>query len=184
MAVADTESHSKSGVSFKPPSSLGLEAAEDFDWSSVEQVSTLVCKTTLLDLQQLWRQHATTMDDYGKEYAENMYNLHAKVIKDIASIKEFKVKPILELLNVFTNHCRSTMLDTFQELRQQDEAFTQALYQSTRSAFGRNLRTALEARDAWHRDKVRALRARHDAQIAAVRSSAAVEIAQRQTQLK
>ncbi len=52
--------------------------------------------------------------------------------------------------------------------------------QTSRTAFIRNLRAALEARDAWYREKLRGLRARHDTQLAAVRHSSAVEMQQRQ----
>lgn len=54
---------------------------DNFDWSSVEQVTSLVSKTTLAGLQQQWKQHAGSMDQYGRSFAENMYNMHSQVIK-------------------------------------------------------------------------------------------------------
>ena len=54
---------------------------EDVDWSSVDQVANLVSKTTLAGLQQLWRQHATTMDETGRSFAEQMYTTHSQVVK-------------------------------------------------------------------------------------------------------
>jgi DNA-binding GntR family transcriptional regulator len=44
-----------------------------------------------------------------------------------------------------------------QAMRQADDAFAQTLYQASRKAFARNLRDALDAKDAAHADKVRRL---------------------------
>jgi hypothetical protein len=52
-----------------------------------------------------------------------------------------------------------------QDVRRQDDAFTQRLYTTTRLGFTQNLRAALEARDGWYRDKLRGVRARHEAQL-------------------
>lgn len=54
---------------------------DNFDWSSVEQVTALVSKTTLAGLQQQWKTHAVQMDQYGRTFAESMYNAHSQVIK-------------------------------------------------------------------------------------------------------
>jgi hypothetical protein len=54
---------------------------DGFDWSSVEQVTALVSKTTLAGLQQQWKQHAASMDQFGRSFAESMFNYHSQVIK-------------------------------------------------------------------------------------------------------
>ncbi|GFR47913.1 hypothetical protein Agub_g9713 [Astrephomene gubernaculifera] len=157
---------------------------EDVDWSSVDQVSQLVSRTTMAAMQQLWRQHASGMDELGREYAERMYESHSQAVRDIAEVKNFDLRRVLTLLNSFTESTRELVLDVMQEMKQRDDEFTQQLYQTTRGAFSRNLRAALEARDAWYREKLRGLRQRHDTQLAAVRHAAAVELQQRQMQLK
>lgn len=160
------------------------QGQEDVDWSSVDQVANLVSKTTLAGLQQLWRQHATTMDEAGRSFAQQMYTTHSQAVKDIASVKDFNLQRVLELLNSFTGATREAVLELLQDVRKQDDEFTSQLYQTSRSAFSRNLRAALDARDAWYREKLRGLRSRHEAQLVAVRHSAQVELQQRQMQLK
>ncbi|KXZ53289.1 hypothetical protein GPECTOR_7g1183 [Gonium pectorale] len=145
------------------------DKAEDVDWSSVEQVSQLVSRTTLSAMQQLWRQHASGMDELGRVYARRMYDTHSQAVRDIAEVKAFDLKRVLQLLNSFTEVTRELVL---------------GVMQTTRGAFARNLRAALEVRDAWYREKLRGLRQRHDSQLAAVRHAAAVELQQRQMQLK
>eukprot|EP00198_Chlamydomonas_reinhardtii_P010657 XP_001699994.1 predicted protein [Chlamydomonas reinhardtii] len=135
-------------------------------------------------MQQLWRQHAAGMDELGRAFAERMYDSHSKAVKEIAEVKDFDLRAVLSLLNSFTNDTRELVLQVMQDARRSDDDFTQQLYQTTRSSFARNLRAALEARDAWYREKLRGLRQRHDAQLAAVRHAAAVELQQRQMQLK
>ncbi|PNW86974.1 hypothetical protein CHLRE_02g103700v5 [Chlamydomonas reinhardtii] len=157
---------------------------KDVDWSSVDQVSQLVSRTTMGAMQQLWRQHAAGMDELGRAFAERMYDSHSKAVKEIAEVKDFDLRAVLSLLNSFTNDTRELVLQVMQDARRSDDDFTQQLYQTTRSSFARNLRAALEARDAWYREKLRGLRQRHDAQLAAVRHAAAVELQQRQMQLK
>ena len=39
-------------------------------------------------------------------------------------------------------------------MRKQDDDFAQLMYQTSRRTFTSNLKSALEARDAWHQDKV------------------------------
>ncbi|KAG2454600.1 hypothetical protein HYH02_000441 [Chlamydomonas schloesseri] len=157
---------------------------KDVDWSSVDQVSQLVSRTTMGAMQQLWRQHAAGMDELGRAFAERMYDSHSKSVKEIAEVKNFDLRAVLALLNSFTDDTRKLVLQVMQDARRNDDEFTQQLYQTTRSSFARNLRAALEARDAWYREKLRGLRQRHDAQLAAVRHAAAVELQQRQMQLK
>ncbi|KAG2436414.1 hypothetical protein HXX76_006718 [Chlamydomonas incerta] len=135
-------------------------------------------------MQQLWRQHAAGMDELGRAFAERMYDSHSKAVKEIAEVKNFDLRVVLALLNSFTDDTRELVLQVMQDARRNDDDFTQQLYQTTRSSFARNLRAALEARDAWYREKLRGLRQRHDAQLAAVRHAAAVELQQRQMQLK
>lgn len=104
--------------------------------------------------------------------------------QDIASVKNFELKPVTALLNTFTERSRETMMSVFQHMRTADDNFAQQIYQTTRLAFSKNLRTALEARDAWYREKLRAIRVKHEQQLQAVRSAAAVELAQRTTQMR
>ncbi len=59
----------------------GNAGAEDVDWASVDQVATLVSKTTLAGLQALWRQHAAAMDEHGREFAEKLYESHSRVVR-------------------------------------------------------------------------------------------------------
>lgn len=40
-------------------------------------------------------------------------------------------------------------------MRKHDDMFAQQLYQMTRRTFARNLKEALEAKDAWYKEKVR-----------------------------
>ncbi|GLC64774.1 hypothetical protein PLESTF_000206100 [Pleodorina starrii] len=157
---------------------------EDVDWSSVDQVAQMVSRTTMGAMQQLWRQHATGMDELGRVYAERMYESHSQTVREIAEVKSFDLRRVLGVLNSFTEATRELVLSILQEIKNRDDEFTQQLYQTTRGAFARNLRSALEARDAWYREKLRGLRQRHDAQLAAVRHAAAVELQQRQMQLK
>ncbi|KAG2486579.1 hypothetical protein HYH03_014749 [Edaphochlamys debaryana] len=157
---------------------------EEVDWSSVDQVSQLVSRTTMAAMHQLWQNHASGMDDLGREFAERMYDSHSQAVRDIAGVKTFDVRRVLALLNAFTESCRELVLGVMQDVRRRDDDFTQQLFQTTRSAFSRNLRAALEARDAWYREKLRGLRQRHEAQLGAVRHAAAVELQQRQMQLK
>lgn len=58
-----------------------LAVPTDVDWASVDQVSALVSRTTLAGMQQLWRQHASSMDLYGRQFAEHMYASHTQVVK-------------------------------------------------------------------------------------------------------
>ncbi|GLI64722.1 hypothetical protein VaNZ11_008086 [Volvox africanus] len=157
---------------------------EDVDWSSVDQVAQMVSRITMGAMQQLWRQHATGMDELGRQYAERMYESHSQTVREIAEVKNFDLRRVLGVLNAFTEVTRELVLGILQEIKHKDDDFTQQLYQTTRGAFSRNLRSALEARDAWYREKLRGLRQRHDAQLAAVRHAAAVELQQRQMQLK
>ncbi len=47
----------------------------------MEQVAGHVSRTTLANMQQLWRSHSTAMDGKGKQFAETVYSLHAQSIK-------------------------------------------------------------------------------------------------------
>eukprot|EP00955_Chlamydomonas_euryale_P043223 352534-Chlamydomonas_euryale.AAC.4 len=52
--------------------SAALDAAEPaIDWSSVEEVSAHVSRTTLAGMQQLWRQHAASMDAQARASRSN-----------------------------------------------------------------------------------------------------------------
>jgi hypothetical protein len=76
------------------------------------------------------------------------------------------------------------MMSVFQQMRQADDTFSQQIYQTTRLAFSRNLRTALEARESWYKEKLKANRLKHEQQLQAVRAAASVEVAQRTTQMR
>ena len=69
-------------------------------------------------------------------------------------MRTFEVKPVVSILNTFTATVRESVLAVFNELRQQDDFFAQQLYQTSRSAFTRNLKHAIDLRDAWYQDKV------------------------------
>lgn len=51
------------------------------DWSSVEEVASHVSRTTLVGMQQLWKQHAGSMDAQGKAFAQQVYSLHSQTMK-------------------------------------------------------------------------------------------------------
>lgn len=69
-------------------------------------------------------------------------------------MREYELKPVLALMNGFTSGVRDTVVGFFQEMRRQDDAFTQQLYLISRSAFTKNLRAAIHARDTWCSEKV------------------------------
>jgi hypothetical protein len=129
--------------------------APDIDWSILEEVAAHVSRTSLAGMQQLWKTHASTMDVKGKVFASQVYGIHSQVIKDMASMKTFELKPIIHLVNDFTAGVRETMLDVFAQMRESDNEFAQQIYQATRRTFVQNLKQALDARDAWHQEKVR-----------------------------
>ncbi len=70
-------------------------------------------------------------------------------------MKRLELKAVNGTINSFTSAVRDQVLQTFQVLRQSDDAFAQGLYDTTRRAFVRNLRDALDAKDAACSDKVR-----------------------------
>ena len=73
---------------------------------------------------------------------------------------------------------------SFSQLKRQDDEFTAKLYQATRRTFSNNLKDALEARDKWHNDKMKGMKAAHEAQLNQARAGAAEEIRQLKIQLE
>lgn len=51
------------------------------DWASIDQVSALVSRTTLAGMQQLWRQHASSMDAHGRRFSDSMVSSHTQAVK-------------------------------------------------------------------------------------------------------
>jgi hypothetical protein len=72
----------------------------------------------------------------------------------MAAMKRLELKAVNATINSFTAAARDQVLQTFQVLRQSDDAFAQSLYDTTRRAFVRNLREALDVKDAACADKV------------------------------
>ncbi len=51
------------------------------DWSSPDQVSAHVSKTTMAGMQKLWRAHAAAMDVQGRAFAQTVFTLHSQALK-------------------------------------------------------------------------------------------------------
>ncbi|KAG1660078.1 hypothetical protein FOA52_006424 [Chlamydomonas sp. UWO 241] len=160
------------------------ELSLDIDWSSVEEVSAHVSRTTLAGMQALWKAHAAAMDAQGKAFASTVYGLHTTTIKDAASMRSFELKPVVALVNGFTGSVREALLGGFQNMRSLDDAFAQAIYQTTRRSFAQNLKAALEARDEWYQDKLKGMRRQYDESLSTQRASAAEALAQQGSHLK
>lgn len=133
--------------------------------SSVEEVSSHVLRSIYAYMQQTWKSHASMMDNQGKSFAQRVYGLHSSAVKEIAGLKSFELKPVTSILNSFTASLRETLLLTFSQLKRQDDEFTAKLYQATRRTFAKNLREALEARDKWHGDRLKSIKAAHETQL-------------------
>eukprot|EP00798_Chlamydomonas_sp_ICE-L_P014254 gene14254-20228_t len=107
---------------------------------------------------------------------------------DVAMIKNFELKPVLALLNNFTTAVRESVVCSLppQEVNRYvgDDVFAQQLYQTARRNFSRNLKEAMEARDAWYQDKLKSFKARHEGEMTITRASAAVELRQQEAKLQ
>ncbi|GAX84963.1 hypothetical protein CEUSTIGMA_g12384.t1 [Chlamydomonas eustigma] len=154
------------------------------DWSSIEEVSSHVSRATLSGMQQLWKQHASAMDSEGKSFAQLIYSMHSQALKEVASMKTFELKSVMGILNNFTSGVRETVLEVFQQMRKQNDEFAQQMYQASRRNFTRNLKSALEARDAWYQDKIKSMKALHDNTLATTRAAAAAEMKQLRLQVQ
>lgn len=78
-------------------------AAGGVDWTSPDAVASHVCKTTLQQMQQIWRSHAASMDTRGREFAEKVYHLHSQALQAVAQQKTFELKAVTGVINSFTN---------------------------------------------------------------------------------
>uniref|UniRef100_A0A7R9Z897 Uncharacterized protein n=1 Tax=Chlamydomonas euryale TaxID=1486919 RepID=A0A7R9Z897_9CHLO len=184
LAASTVKQAPASGEAHDDLIAASVPAEPAIDWSSVEEVSAHVSRTTLAGMQQLWRQHAASMDAQGKAFAQTVYSMHSDAVRRAATLRTTDLQSVVGLVNEFTSGVREALLDGFQSMRTADDSFAQATYQATRRTFAHTLKTALDARGDWYLEKLRSQREAHDAQLAMQRAAMSEALSQQAQKLR